>query len=124
MTGPLWAATCQDADRFLAEQRRLGRSVSTRAGKAGTLASFYEFMISRYQGRIHRVAGVLVEQPIDEFNRQSGAAAGHHQSAAVGCRDRIVLYLLAALDPAGPQVSARRAGLLRCLAVASAGVAD
>jgi integrase/recombinase XerC len=77
VTGPLWAATCQDADRFLAEQRRLGRSVSTRAGKAGTLALFYEFMIRRYQGRIHRVAGVLVEQPIDEFNRQSGAALGN-----------------------------------------------
>ena len=76
VTGPLWTATCQDADRFLAEQRRLGRSVSTRAGKAGTLALFYEFMISRYQGRIHRAAGVLVEQPIDEFNRQSGASLG------------------------------------------------
>lgn len=76
VTGPLWTATCQDADRFLAEQRRLGRSVSTRAGKAGTLALFYEFMISRYQGQIHRLTGVLVEQPIDEFNRQSGASLG------------------------------------------------
>ncbi|GAA1129044.1 tyrosine-type recombinase/integrase [Arthrobacter flavus] len=76
VTGALWVATCQDADRFLAEQRRLGRSVSTRAGKAGTLALFYEFMISRYQGRIHRVTGVLVGQPIDEFNRQSGASLG------------------------------------------------
>jgi integrase len=76
VSGPLWAATCQDADRFLAEQRRLGHSVSTRAGKAGTLALFYEFVISRYQGRIHRATGVLVEQPIDEFNRQSGKSLG------------------------------------------------
>ncbi|MDR6688300.1 site-specific recombinase XerD [Arthrobacter sp. 1088] len=76
VTVPLWAVTCQDADRFLAEQRRLGHSVSTRAGKAGTLALFYEFMISRYQGQIHRLTGVLVEQPIDEFNRQSGASLG------------------------------------------------
>jgi site-specific recombinase XerD len=76
VSGPLWAVTCQDADGFLAEQRRLGRSVSTRAGKAGTLALFYEFMISRYQGRIRRATGVLVEQPIDEFNRQSGASLG------------------------------------------------
>jgi len=76
VTGPLWEATCQDADRFLAEQRQLGHTVSTRAGKAGTLALFYEFVISRYQGQIHRMTGVVVQQPIDEFNRQSGASLG------------------------------------------------
>lgn len=74
--GPVWSASCDDADRFLAEQRRAGRSVSTRAGKAGVLAQFYEFMISRYQGDIHALTGVVVEQPIDEFNRQSGASLG------------------------------------------------
>lgn len=76
LTGPLWSATCDDADRFLAEQRRLGHAVSTRAGKAGTLALFFEFVISRYQGDIHALTGVLVEQPIDEFNRQSGNSLG------------------------------------------------
>src|SRR5680860_1055137 len=76
LTGPLWSASCDDADRFLAEQRRAGRAVSTRAGKAGALASFYEFMISRYQGDIHALTGFVVEQPIDEFNRQSGASLG------------------------------------------------
>jgi len=76
LTGPLWSATCDDADRFLAEQRRMGRSVSTRAGKAGALALAYEFMISRYQGDIHTLTGFVVEQPIDEFNRQSGASLG------------------------------------------------
>ena len=34
LTYPLWAATCARRGPFLAEQRRLGRSVSTRAGKA------------------------------------------------------------------------------------------
>lgn len=76
LTGPLWAATCADADAFLADQRRLGHSVSTRAGKAGTLAGFYDFDIARYGGPIRRVTGFLVEQPIDEFHRQSGAALG------------------------------------------------
>lgn len=76
LSGPLWAATCDDADRFLAEQRRLGRSVSTRAGKAGTLALFFAFMVSRYQGDIHALTGVVVDQPIDEFNRQSGNSLG------------------------------------------------
>ena len=76
LEGPLWSASCEDADRFLAEQRRLGRSVSTRAGKASALALFYEFGIARYQGDIHALTGVVVEQPIDEFNRQSGASLG------------------------------------------------
>jgi site-specific recombinase XerD len=74
--GPLWSASCDDADRFLAELRRAGRSVSTRAGKAGMLAQFYDFVIARYQDDIHALTGVVVEQPIDEFNRQSGASLG------------------------------------------------
>ena len=74
LSGPLWAASCDDADRFLAQLRRSGRSVSTRAGKAGMLAQFYDFVISRYQGDIHALTGCVVEQPIDEFNRQSGSS--------------------------------------------------
>jgi integrase/recombinase XerC len=76
LTGPLWTASCGDADRFLVEQRRAGRAVSTRAGKAGVLALFFEFVISRYQGDIRALTGVIVEQPIDEFNRPSGASLG------------------------------------------------
>ncbi|WP_454229544.1 hypothetical protein [Propioniciclava flava] len=76
MTGPLWEASFADADRFLVEQRRMGHAVSTRAGKAGALALFYEFVVARYQGQIHRMTGVVVEQPIDEFNRQCGASLG------------------------------------------------
>ena len=76
LTGPLWEASFADADRFLAEQRRMGHAVSTRAGKAGALALFYEFVVARYQGQIHRMTGVVVEQPIDEFNRQSGVSLG------------------------------------------------
>lgn len=72
LTIPLWEVTCDDADRFLAEQRRKGLAVSTRAGKAHALSGFYEFMIARYEGVIRRSTGVLVRQPIDEFNRQSG----------------------------------------------------
>lgn len=76
LTGSLWTATCDDADRFMAEQRRLGNTVSTRAGKAGVLALFFDFMVSRYQGDIHALTGVVVQQPIDEFNRQSGNSMG------------------------------------------------
>src|SRR5438128_8534233 len=76
LTAPLWQASCDDADRFLAEQRRLGHSLSTRAGKAGTLAQFYDFAINRYQGQIRQLTGCVIQQPIDEFNRQSGASLG------------------------------------------------
>jgi site-specific recombinase XerD len=76
LPGPLWAATCADADRFLSDQRKAGHSVSTRAGKAGALAWFFDFVISRYQGDIHALTGVVVDQPIDEFNHQSGASLG------------------------------------------------
>jgi len=76
LDGPLWSASCEDADRFLCAERRAGHAVSTRAGKAGVLALFYEFLIGRYQGDIHSLCGVVVEQPIDEFNRQQGASLG------------------------------------------------
>lgn len=76
LTKPLWEAEFQDADAFLAEQRRRGYTVATRAGKASVLARFYEFVITRYQGMIQRMTGVVVSQPIDEFNRQSGASLG------------------------------------------------
>lgn len=76
LPGPLWSAAPADADAFLADLRHQGRAVTTRAGKAGVLAQFYDFVIARYQGDIHALTGVVVDQPIDEFNRQSGASLG------------------------------------------------
>ena len=75
LSGPLWAASCADADRFLSDQRRQGRAVATRATKATLLAQFFEFVISRYQGDISALFGHVVDQPIDEFNRPPGFAA-------------------------------------------------
>lgn len=69
LSGPLWSASCDDADRFLSDQRRVGRSPGTRATKATMLAQFYGFVIARYQGDIHALTGWVVEQPIDEFNK-------------------------------------------------------
>ena len=84
LSGPLWSATCDDADRFLAEQRRAGRSVTTRAGKAGALALFFEFVISRYQGDIHALTGFVVE-PAD---RRVQPAVRAPRWARCGCRPR------------------------------------
>lgn len=76
LSGPIWAAGYADGDNFLAEQRRLGRAQSTRAGKAGMIAQFYDFLIARYLGEIRAATGIVVEQPIDEWNRSSGVSLG------------------------------------------------
>ncbi|MEU1073582.1 MULTISPECIES: tyrosine-type recombinase/integrase [unclassified Streptomyces] len=76
LPGPIWTASCDDADRFLTDLRREGRAANTRAGKAGMVAQFYDFMVSRYQGDIHALTGCVVEQPIDEFNRPPGRTQG------------------------------------------------
>lgn len=76
LSGPVWTARYADGDRFLVEQRRLGWAQSTRAGKAGMIAQFYDFLITRYLGDIRAATGVIVEQPIDEWNRPSGVSLG------------------------------------------------
>ncbi|MEW6470676.1 MAG: tyrosine-type recombinase/integrase [Actinomycetota bacterium] len=76
LRGPLWSACCDDADRFLSEQRRAGRTTATRATKAVMLAQFYGFVIVRYQGDISALTGWVVAQPIDEFNKPSRAREG------------------------------------------------
>ena len=71
---PLWTATVDDGDRFLASQRKdrdLART--TVYGRAATLARFYDFLLTRYQGEIHVKTGHVLEQPIDHFNRPKRA---------------------------------------------------
>jgi site-specific recombinase XerD len=73
---PLWTAQVEDADRYLRSARReRGLARSTVAGKAASLAKFYEFVIVRYQGDIHALFDQVVVQPIDEFNRPRSVAA-------------------------------------------------
>lgn len=76
---PVWTAEAADADRYLAvlrRERRLARG--TVRGYAQTIAGFFEFLISRYQGDIAALTGLVVSQPIDEFNRppRSGNGVG------------------------------------------------
>lgn len=70
---PVWGAKGRDADRYLTWLRRdRHQARSTVEYKAGAVARFFEFMIARYQGDIHGLTGVVVDQPIDEFNRPKG----------------------------------------------------
>ncbi|MYW90491.1 tyrosine-type recombinase/integrase [Amycolatopsis rubida] len=66
---PVWTAQTDDADRFLVAQRKRGLARSTVYQKAVRLATFFDFLIARYQGDIHAVTGHVITQPIDEFNR-------------------------------------------------------
>lgn len=73
----VWTAQPLDVDGFLHQQRKgLGLAGSTVHGKAGALARFYDFLITRYQGEIHGLTGYLVTQPVDEFNRPAKADYG------------------------------------------------
>lgn len=45
---PVWTTTPKDADRFLADQRKVKRLAHSRVqGKAWTLAQFFDFLIAR-----------------------------------------------------------------------------
>jgi site-specific recombinase XerD len=71
---PLWTATPEDADAFMVSLRRNKQAKATVQSKAGALTRFFEFVITRYQGDIQAIAGVVVVQPIDEFNRPAKAS--------------------------------------------------
>jgi len=74
---PVWTAQPGDADRYLGHLRRQRLlAKQTVQQRAWMLAQFFEFVIARYQGDIHALTGVVVAQPIDEFNRPSKADYG------------------------------------------------
>lgn len=98
---PVWTTTPDDADRYLAfmrKERRLAKS--TVQGKAGAVARFFDFLIARYQGDIHALAGSVVVQPIDEFNRPTNVEKG--QSARVPPRTEEVEVLFSSWSEALP----------------------
>ena len=98
--------------------------MSTRAGKAGVLALFFEFVISRYKGDFDALTGFVVEQPIDEFNRPDGRFVGQGAGATTDAEvdDLFAGWRLSVLDARKYLPAAR--GLLRRIVVAAAGVAD
>jgi len=97
---PVWAATGADADRYLTWLRReRGLSRSTVESKATAVSRFFEFTIARYQGDIHALTGVVVTQPVDEFNRP---ASTWTQSVRVPPTDEEVDHLFTSWADALP----------------------
>ncbi len=73
----VWTAQPADVDRFLNRERKTkGLARSTVHGKAETIARFFDFLTTRYQGEIHQLTGHVVMQPVDEFNRPAKADYG------------------------------------------------
>lgn len=67
---PVWTAGPEDADRFLAWQRKeVGLAKGTVVGKANRIAQFFDFVDERYRGDVLALTGVTVQQPIDDYNR-------------------------------------------------------
>ncbi|MEV6831245.1 tyrosine-type recombinase/integrase [Amycolatopsis sp. NPDC051102] len=77
LSRPVWTAEPADADRYLVYLRReRGSAKATVRHKALSLAGYYDFLISRYQGDIHALTGHVVSQPIDEHNRPARTEHG------------------------------------------------
>lgn len=73
----VWTATTGDADQWLRSLRvGRGQASSTVRGKAGSVARFFGFLLTRYAGDIQALTGVVLDQPIDEFNRPSKTGYG------------------------------------------------
>lgn len=71
---PVWTATVDDGDRFLAHQRKgLGLMHRTVYRKASTVGRFFDFLMERYQGEVYSKTGHVLCQPIDDYNRPSRA---------------------------------------------------
>jgi len=74
---PVWTAGPEDADRYLGWLRaERGLASGTVKEKAWSVGRFFDFLTVRYQGDIHALTGVVLGQPIDEFNRPAKADYG------------------------------------------------
>ena len=56
--GPLWTAGPEDADRYLRWLRtERAQAASTVKDKAWTIARFFDFLLTRYEGDVHALTG-------------------------------------------------------------------
>ncbi|WP_337824594.1 tyrosine-type recombinase/integrase [Amycolatopsis sp. A1MSW2902] len=65
---PLWEMQPPDADVYFGKELRDARP-STRTGRAGALAVYFEYLELRHKVELHNLTGRVVECPLDEMNR-------------------------------------------------------
>ena len=91
--------------------RRL--AASTRRGYVQAFKDFHRFLVARKAAEIEATFGVVMVDPVDEFNaaRHVGNDSPSTAAAADAGADGGVLRVLAGADRHGPQVRSRRPGL-------------
>ncbi|MDX3230430.1 hypothetical protein [Streptomyces sp. ME19-01-6] len=65
---PLWEMEPTDADIYFGKVLRDAKP-STRTGRAGALAVYFQFLELRHKVELHNLTGRVVECPLDEMNR-------------------------------------------------------
>ncbi|MFF8604052.1 tyrosine-type recombinase/integrase [Streptomyces sp. NPDC015232] len=65
---PLWEMEPPDADAYFGKVIR-DATPSLRAGRAGAVSVFFDFLDLRHRAELHQLTGRLVECPLDEMNR-------------------------------------------------------
>ena len=73
---PVWDVTRDDIDRVMVELADGGIASSTRAGYLQIFKNFHGFVSARFGGEIERRFGVVVDDPIDAFNRPVHVGSG------------------------------------------------
>ncbi|MET9359189.1 site-specific integrase [Streptomyces sp. NPDC006617] len=65
---PLWEMEPPDADAYFGKAIR-NATPSLRAGRAGAISVFFDFLELRHRAELHQLTGRLVDCPLDEMNR-------------------------------------------------------
>ena len=78
---PAWEAGPDDVDRVVGELVARGAAASTRRGYVQAFKDFHRFLVARKAAEIEATFGVVLEDPVDEFN-----AARHVGNDSVSTR--------------------------------------
>ena len=70
---PLWEMQPEDADAYFGRVLRDAR-LSTRAGRAGALTVYFQFLELRHEAEIYNLTGRVAECSLDEMNRPRASA--------------------------------------------------
>jgi len=65
---PAWEAGPEDVDRVVAELVARGMAASTRRGYVQAFKDFHRFLVARKAPEIGATFGVVLDDPVDEFN--------------------------------------------------------
>lgn len=65
---PVWEAGPEDIDRVVGELVARGMAASTRRGYVQAFKDFHRFLVARKAAEIEATFGVVLDDPVDEFN--------------------------------------------------------